>query len=321
MLTFEVRDEIRALGQLGPVTFRTLQRIFREEFRRFPVLGHEDTSDDLATEFLTDRIDAYVMALGATHNDDAAGALTRSWARHWLIDRVRDTPYGALRNRLEKRLERCDLFARSTVRHFWCLAGGPDEDLLATPEELRRIAARTAVRVHVSKLGNITIGSGGELEGLLQRLLQAAGRLHIGDITDVCADRFPGVLETGDAHLRGIAVDDTDLDTWFEAPSRDEPDEGDVEARARQLIEAFSPTQIATLLRLDDVRDVADALGVGRSSAYNAINDVRSRLLELAGDPGDVRAVLTTVIDIAMDEFGDVPSQSTDRPGDDSHAA
>ncbi|MBO0982677.1 hypothetical protein IOC53_02305 [Rathayibacter sp. SD072] len=53
---------------------------------------------------------------------------------------------------------------------------------------------------------------------------------------------------------------------------------------------------------------LADALGVGRSSAYTALNRLRARLIELAGDDERGMATMKNIIGLVLDEDAPVPS-------------
>ncbi len=194
-----IRDEAVARGQLGPAAWAMLLRVFKSELKRFPGLAEADTPADLALEFFADRAPAYVDAVLATPDDQAAGRRTRQWARNWLIDRVRKTPYGALRHRLEKRLQRSPLFHTSSAAHHWFLQGMDDVDRPGVSfDGIYEAAAGVRVDVAIDAGGRVVLGRPGQLEEMLRAVLDLSGRLHIADITYLCAKRFPTVLEDGD---------------------------------------------------------------------------------------------------------------------------
>ncbi|MBN9158369.1 hypothetical protein [Microbacterium sp.] len=199
MSTTLIRDEAVARGQLGPAAWAMLLRVFKSELKRFPGLAEADTPADLALEFFADRAPAYVDAVLATPDDQAAGRRTRQWARNWLIDRVRKTPYGALRHRLEKRLQRSPLFHTSSAAHHWFLQGMDDVDRPGVSfDGIYEAAAGVRVDVAIDAGGRVVLGRPGQLEEMLRAVLDLSGRLHIADITYLCAKRFPTVLEDGD---------------------------------------------------------------------------------------------------------------------------
>jgi len=72
----------------------------------------------------------------------AAKQETRKWVERWLVDLTRRQPWGALRNLLEKRLERSSLFSPSAVKQYWFLTGAGDADRHVTETALREIQTR-----------------------------------------------------------------------------------------------------------------------------------------------------------------------------------
>lgn len=311
MSTTLIRDEARARGQLGQRALAMLLRVFESELPRFPGLAETDTVQDLALEFFADRATNYVDAVLASPDDDAAARLTRRWARHWLVDQVRKTPYGALRNRLEKRLQRSSLFRASVVAHHWLLEGQDDSDRPATFEEIYEAAAEVDVEIVVHASGGIVLGRRGQLEQMLRRVLDLTGRLHISDITYLCARRFPSVLEDGDW------LTSRDVTAEIEDVEETHPGEDDIFAIAEQRIESRTAhaifDQLTTAERValqfvEEPREVASRLGVGRSTAYSHIQRAKARLLELAGHQAHAREVMTDVLALILDEDSAVPS-------------
>ena len=88
-----------------------ITRLIREEARRFPVLaprgGWQPADlDDLLGDFIVERIKKVTANLLTLAVDDASmGRLLRKSIRHWLIDRARRTPLGALRRMLNDLME------------------------------------------------------------------------------------------------------------------------------------------------------------------------------------------------------------------------
>lgn len=61
--------------------------------------------------------------------------------------------------------------------------------------------------LHAAGDGPARLGRLGQLEEMLRRILAAAGRMHTSDLTRICADRFPSLLESGDVLLATIRAD------------------------------------------------------------------------------------------------------------------
>lgn len=306
-----IRDEAGARGQLGPSALAMLLRVFEDELHRFPGLASIETADDLALEFFADRGTSWVDAVLAAPDDDAAARKTRKWARNWLVDLVRTTPYGSLRGRLEKRLQRSSLFRPSSVAHNWCLADGEDTDRLVSFDTLYATASEVYVDVTVDAGGRVVLGRG-QLEEMLRRVLEASGRLHIADITYLCARRFPSTLETGDLL--------TSRDVTAEMEEAEDTQEADdvvfatatqvADSRVAQTIfDQLTPTQRLALRYVQEPNELATCLGVGRSTAYSQIKQTKARLLELAGDRARSMQVMTDVIALILDDRPAVPSE------------
>ncbi|MDT3315657.1 hypothetical protein Q9S71_02360 [Microbacterium sp. KSW4-11] len=311
MITTLIRDEARARGELGPTALSMLLRVFDTELRSFRGLAEIDTAEDLALEFFADRATSYVDAVLAAPDDEAATRLTRRWGRNWLIDRARATPYGALRHRLEKRLQRSPLFHASSVAHHWFLEGEEDTDRVASFEEIYAVAADIRVDVIVDAGGGLVLGKTGQLEEMVTAVLKLSGRLHISDLTYLCAQRFPSVLEDGDwltARHRTAEVEDAEDthpsdDAIFEAAEQAADSRG-----AQEIFDRLTAAERLALRFGDNPREVASRLGVGRSTAYSRIQSAKARLLELGGDRTRARQVMTDVLRLILDDDFAVPS-------------
>lgn len=315
METTTIRDEAAALGHLGAAALKMMTAVFAAQVPRFPGLVPPDEVSDLVNGFFEDKNTGYVDAVTAAPNDAAATRLTRKWAERWLVDRVRQQPWGALRNRLEKRLERSPLFARSSVAHYWREASEEDIDRPHTHAQLRAIALAAPVDVTIPAGGGpVTLGRTGQLEELMRRLLHVAGRLSTTDITRICADRFPSVMLSGDAHLSAVRPDTADLG---EIPA--DPNAVHVAAerisetaRGQTLLRSLTDQERIIIRHSDDMVALALALGVGRSSAYSAKKQLQARLIELAGDDERGMAAVKSMIGLMLDEDGAVPSSPND---------
>ena len=307
--TTHIKDEALSRGSLGPAALDMMTDVFTHELPRFPGVAATDEVADLVNEFFLDKGSGYANAVVAAPDDDAARRLTRKWAVHWLVDRARTLPFGALRNRLEKRLERSPLFARSAIDHYWRLADGDDADRAVTESQLRQLASSTFVET-IPTADGIQLGRRGELEELLRRLLDAAGRLHISDITRICGERFPSTLEPGDAAWGTV---DADWDYIEDVtPAADTTgttaDKRRHESTAESLMPLLSDQEFIIIRHADDAIALAAALGVGRSTAYTLISRLRARLVELAGDDEQGREVMVALVSLVLDDTPGVPS-------------
>lgn len=310
MTTF-IRDEALARGTLGMAALKMMRRVFTEQLPRFPGLRDTDSVDDLVNSFFEDKGAGYVNVITALPDDRAAKQETRKWVKRWLVDLTRKQPWGALRNRLEKRLERSNLFSPSAVKHYWFLAGGDDLDCPVTDNELREIAASAPVEVAIPADGGpVRLGRRGQLEEMLRRVLTAAGRLHVSSLTRVCADRFPSLLETGDVLASYV---DADWDVVEETtPASDSSAITETklsdENLAQQLFPQLSDQERAAIRHGGDAAALAFELRIGRTSAYNVIQKLRARLTELAGDTLRSRGVQAALVRLVLDDSLGVPS-------------
>lgn len=309
--TTQIRDEALALGQLGRAALEMMRSVFAQELRQFPGLREADNVDDLVNSFFELKGAGYANAITALPDDRAAQRETRKWVVRWLVDRERERPWGALRNRLEKRLQRSDLFTPSAAKHHWFLTGAEDIDRPLTDDELRDIAASTTVEVALpTGEGPVRLGRTGQLEEMLRRVLVAAGRLHVSDLTRICADRFPTLLAPGDAL---DTAQDADWEVIEETTAG--PDTAAItgekhrdERIAAQLLPMLTARERTAIRFVDDPAALAKELGLGRSSAYSLIKNLRARLTELAGDAERNSGVVAALIGLMMDDPSGVPS-------------
>lgn len=315
MTTTLIRDEALARGTLGTSALAMMRSVMAEQLPRFPGLRDTDSVDDFVNSFFEDKAAGYANVITALPDDGAAKQETRKWVERWLVDLTRKQPWGALRNRLEKRLERSSLFSPSAVKHYWFLADGEDIDRQASEAALREIAASAQVEISVATGdGSVTLGSKGQLEEMLRRVLAAAGRLHVSDLTKICADRFPSLLETGDVLT---STTDADWDSVEETTSAVDSSEVteikvDDEKFAQRLMPQLTETELAAIRHGGDAAALAKELGVGRTSAYNAIQKLRARLTELAGDSTRSQGVLAALLRLVLDDSPNVPSLNSE---------
>jgi hypothetical protein len=307
-MTTSIRDEAAALGTIGPAAHKMMLGVFGWEVPRFPRLAAQAPPEDFLNGFFEQKGAGYVIALVAEPDDAAATRLTHAWAKNWLVDQDRKLPMGALRNRLEKRLQRSELFRGSEVAHYWYLAEADDVDKTVSTDALRNAAASVDVELQISAAGQIQLGRSGQLESLLREILLLAGRLHIGHLTSICADRFPSVVATGDAmnHLNEAELEKNknsaeDLVANTSAKL-------DSESAALEIYTALSEDERTILRNAGDAESLSTALGVGRSTAYSLIKRTRARVIELAGSASRSDDVRGALVDLLMGKTSNVPS-------------
>lgn len=285
--------------------------VFESLLFRFAAIREREPVADLVNSFFEDKGRGYVVAILAAPDDAAAERITRSWATNWLVDEVRKLPFGLLRNRLEKRLTRSDLFEPSAVAHHWYLVDEEDEDRPATTSQLLAVAAATEITI--SDAG--TLGNAGELEELLRRLLDLAGRLHVAEMTVICGNRFPSTLQVGDpsqstADVDWHVVEDTTegANSIFVAAVKMR-----AERAANALLPELTPEELVVLRHYGDVPRLAQELNCSRSSAYTSRSRLRGRLMSLTEDRADARETLAALIRLVLDDSQSVPSTKIDR--------
>ena len=289
--------------------------VFESLITKFSALREQETVGDLRNGFFLDKGKGYVLAIKAAENDDAAARITYTWGTRWLVDKSRKLPFGALRNRLEKRLERCDLFNPSRVAHHWFLADGDDVNYPFTTSQLEAIAAAADIDLHPWGEGNLRIGKTGELEHLIQSLLECAGRLHAAEITVICGNRFPLMLQLGDASESTVETNSEMLEN--SAPDSDSVFVTAEMMRVDRLASAVFPQltdEEVTIFRLwGDVPRLVDELKRSRSGVYKAMDAARRRLVELAGGGHEGRQVMLALMKAILDRSAFVPSTHDER--------
>ncbi|WP_146116624.1 MULTISPECIES: hypothetical protein [unclassified Arthrobacter] len=270
------------------------------------------SEEDYALEFFADRGNALTAKLVATAaSDESVGKIVRQWLRNWLINANDQTAMGALRDRVEKRLQRDKRFEKCSPAHFWKLTHGPSEAAGVDVNELKRVANKVYVTFFVatnSTVKRVQLGRAGELELLLEELfLAAGGGLHVSVIVQVLAHRFPHILDP-----QRVEPPDSDEvqydDEAFSVPSDMLLPEEQIEQRqtmmdhsrlAAEIYGSLSSVDRRLLLVLDDPPAAAAILGCGRSSAYVRLRELRVKLLERAGNEPEARLVLAEVLDLS----------------------
>lgn len=315
MATTRIKEELLASGRLGAAAFEMMTDVFESLIPKFSALRAQETAEDLRNGFFLDKGTGYVLAIGGAADDDAAARITYTWGTRWLVDKSRQLPFGALRNRLEKRLERSDLFAPSRVTHHWFLADGDDESYPFTTSQLAAIAAAADIDLHPWGEGSLRIGKAGELEQLIQSLLECAGRLHVAEITVVCGNRFPLMLQLGD-------VFESTVDSNSETLTNSAADSDSVfvtaemmrvDRLAADIFPQLTDQEVSIFRYWGDVPRLVDELNRSRSGVYKAMDAARRRLVELAGGGHEGRQVMLALMKPILDRSASVPSTQDER--------
>ncbi|WP_033106756.1 hypothetical protein [Microbacterium profundi] len=315
MATTRIKEELLASGQLGQAAFEMMTAVFKSLVMKFSALRERETVEDLRNGFFLEKGTGYVLAIRAAEDDDAAARITYAWGTRWLVDESRKLPFGALRNRLEKRLERCDLFDPSRVAHHWFLADGDDESYPFTTSQLEAIAAAADIEMHPWGEGNLRIGKTGELEHLIQSLLECAGRLHVAEITVICGNRFPLILQLGDASESTVESNSGMLEN--SAPDSDSvfvtAEMMHVDRLASAIFPQLTDEEVTIFRFWGDVPRLVEELNRSRSSVYKAMDNARRRLVELAGGGHEGRQIMLALMRPILDRSASVPSTQDER--------
>ncbi|MFS8102094.1 hypothetical protein LFM09_33710 [Lentzea alba] len=278
-----------------------------EEARRFPALAsaaHEP--EDLAQDFLVDRLQAVTVTLAVQAGNDASFAkLLRRAIRNWLIDRARQTDVGHLRRSIEKVLAAEGDFEQVPDKQpgagRWRLRGTTGEPWSNDPAVL--VAAAWAVQdVKVRKWSSATrrapVTDGASMTAILRAVLEtAAGSLEIGQLVDVFLRRFGGVLDPIDVPLDDLSASSPAND----APTPEEyvitaDAELDAAAKAAEICGVLSPDERKLVPHLMNLLAIQYFLDVGRSQAYLYAANLKKKIVELAGDGDDAEQVVLELI-------------------------
>ena len=283
----ELRDE----GQLGPEGVRLFYETVQRVARRFPPPGggswDSDGYTEAAHDFLTTREKNPIHALFllATDDESLSGLLYIAVLNHFR-SLARQSERGKLLRRLRTVLDEDARFAIAGGPdgrpRRWALAGLQDSDeYTGSPAALRR-AAWEAPDIDVARWRSATrtyIADRDSIAAFAEAVLGAAsGPLGTDLLLDVAAHRFdlsePPLL---------IDIDDTP------AVSANTEEPGEVGVAAEAVWSQLTEREQAALPFLDGtVREAAQALGIGRTTAAAVLRRLKSLLADLVGDDGGV---------------------------------
>lgn len=306
-------DELRALGRFGRACLTLVQNLMREEAHRFPALTPEGgwqgvDLEDLASDFLTDRLTRVTANLLALATDDASmGRLLRVSIRRWLIDRARETAVGSVRRTIEKLLSSEDDFEEVPAGEVgagrWRLTDTSGQPWAGDIEELI-VAARVVSNVKIPKWSSSTrrapLADRASMVAVARAALEAAGggSLELAQLVTVFVARFPAALDPAMVPLpEGDEADMADDDAVnAEQQLIQAEEELSAAVSAASVVGMLSPPERQIVPFLDDVSAIQEILGCGRSQAYHKAKRLRDKLSQLVGDSDDVRGIGLEVI-------------------------
>ena len=303
-------DEFRELGCVGVKCLGLIQKLIREEVRRFPALAptvgwRAADLEDVVGEFLADRLEKVTATLMAQAVDDASmGRLLRRSIRHWLIDQARKTGVGALRRTLERVLQEDDQFEKVPAGEVgagrWRLTGvsappwsGAIDDLVG--------AARAVPNVKIPKWSSSArrppVADRASITATLRAVLAAAiGSLEVGQMVEVFVQRFPAVLDPVVAPISELSDSARGAGLTPEEEIIAAEDDLAAGVTAAEIVGMLSPDERRIVPHLDDPAAVQALLGCGRSQAYHHTKRLKEKLAQLVGDGDEVRSVGLEVI-------------------------
>ncbi|MFD8035433.1 hypothetical protein ACFV3F_43290 [Streptomyces sp. NPDC059717] len=312
-------EELRYLGHLGPQGLRLIDRLLRQELKRFPDLipsaGWQQADyEDVVQEFLVERIDAVTAnVLAMATDDDSLGRLLRRSIRNWLIDWARKTPRGALRIRVVDVLQQDGAFEQVLVGHEgggrWRLSGsqaGPWSGSLGELVEAAYAVTDVRVPVWATEKRRSPVADRASIVAILRAVLIAAqGSVEVAALVSVFARRFPASLDpvevmTDDNDLVGLPVSDNreGMQDPQSALIRQE-DQLDIAVSAAEIVGRLSVEERALVPLLDgqvSAAAVQELLGCGRSQAYLRVKRLREKLRLLIGEQPDMPSVAAEVM-------------------------
>jgi len=284
-------SELRDTGQLGAEGVRLLYDTVRRVARRFPPAGGGSWDSDKYTEaahdFLTARATSPITTLFALASDEESlRRLLATAVLNHFRSVARQSERAKLLRRLNTVLEEDERFVMAGGEDLrprrWSLEGLEDhEEYTGSPEVLRE-AAWKAQGVAVTRWRSSTrtyISDRDSIAAFAHAVLTAAsGPVTVELLLDIAAHRFdlrePPAL---------IDIDDTPA----AAAVAEQPDEAGVEAEA--VWSQLADQERAALPFLDGtVREAAQALGVGKTTAAAVLRRLRAVLSDTVGDNGAV---------------------------------
>lgn len=288
-------DEFSQHGQFGRDGLRLLQRLMREEIRRFPALqpdaGIGRQLDDLVQEFFLAQGQALTLALTTQcHDEEAIGRYVRKSVRNWLIGQARQTTIGRLRRAVETALSSSPDYEQTSAKHFWRMTGTDGPPFSGDPAPLVA-AGRGPSRGSVE----------GRIPAVVRAIFTAAGgcSLEVARLTGIVAQLSRAALDPVQ-----VSLDEEDA---AEVPDPSSgpadllvraDDEMDAATRAAEIVGALTAQERQLVGLLDDPTAAQALLQVGRSVAYQRTRMLKALLVQLAGTDDHGRAVMSEIVEL-----------------------
>lgn len=301
-------EELQHLGHLGEECLVLVERLLREELRRFLPLGSLEF-EDVVQDFLVDRIKPITASLlSQSTGDDSLAKLLRTSIKNWLIDRARETGTGHIRRTIEKVLSGAPDFepvARGEAgAGRWRIAGSTAPPWAGSIDDL--IVAAWSVRdVRIPKWSSPTrrapLADRESLIAIIRAVLaRAAGSVEIAHLVAVFANRFAAAL---DPLIASIDDDENPIDV---AAAELEPDEAliadevalDVATSAAEIVGRLTKTEREIVPILHDSAAIRLKLDKGRTQCAAFAVRLKAKIRELAGTSSDAEEIVREVMSL-----------------------
>jgi hypothetical protein len=308
--------ELQRRRHLDKLGVALVSRIVREQLKDFPGLRERDP-EDVVHDFFVARITALTaMLLAQATNDDSYAKLTRRTAKNWIIDQARATGTGPLRRSIEKVLNQAPEFEQVPAglegAGRWRIGNNVGPPWAGDPDELLAVAwAVPNVRVPRWTKGTRRppVADRSAMVAILYAVLQqAGGSVEIAQLVHVFARRFAAALDPKEVSLPDHEnEEDADDDgTVGTEVASEEPDPGelviaefvaaDVRAAAAEIVGRLSDQERGIVRILDDNAAVMQHLNRGRSQSALFVQQLKSKIRELAGTGDDRTDIVAAVI-------------------------
>lgn len=284
-------------GTLGPagadLLYRSVAAVAR--FDRYPPPDlHQTWTTEAVTETAHDfligaRANQRLVQLAVLATDERSFArLLEASVRNFLRSQARATERGKLRRRLVTLLESDSAFmlADEGPPVGWQLTDRPGTHWTGRIDDLALAAGATPVPLS----GPATTRRDAVRDMTVRMLNHAGGSVSVDDLLGVIAQR----LNLGEPPLTGLDMADPAAGT-------------DVAAEALSALEAADVFELLTdrerllVLVLDEpVRTAAEFAGIGKSTAADALNRLRLKLLQLLGEGEHLTEVLAQLSELAQ---------------------
>lgn len=299
------RAEIRATGTLGLAGYSVLCEQMDYSLRLFPTLTEEMSwsIEDAAHEFWADKGQNFLDDVTYKGIDaDGFRPLLRRFLKYWLIDRVRQTDRGSVRNRLERRMTATpERFKQSFAEHWWQVLAPPDDAW--DGDGARVLTAMRAVPIAPPLNGGNDevrqpIARAADLVAVLVAMFTAAaGSMHISAITTLVMSRFTHTF-TPVVDLEEAASEDTTY------PSTEQAavvlaDAANVADAAQAVLASLDPRDREALPLMEDIPALCDHWQVDRSVAYRRRAKVYRQIQARCREYGDHWMLGRIILDLA----------------------